>query len=118
GWQATNVRQERFTGAGWCFEPQVDPSLVSPVLALDASQNRAIAVRMSTCAPQQRAQLFYAGPDGALREQHAVSWPLTGDGRLQTYTIALTGAPAWAGTIVRLRFNPIALGAGSTTCVE
>jgi hypothetical protein len=115
------VRHERFSDAGWCFDPQQDPTLTSPLLALPASQIRAIAVRVSTWAPHQQAQLFYAGPGEELREQRAVAWPLVGDGAPRTYTLALAGAAGWRGTIARLRLDPVALGdgtAGSATCVE
>ncbi len=121
GWQATHIYEEHFTQGGWCFTPQVDPTLMSPVLSLPAAQVRAIRVRMSTQTQHQHAQLFYTGLDGALREQYAVSWPLVGDGQPRTYTTVLAGAPAWQGTITRLRLDPIASGddsPGSTTCVE
>lgn len=119
GWQATNVGRERFTAEGWCFDPQVDPRLTSPVLSLPAAQ--AITVRMRTSAPNERAQLFYAGPDGRMDEAHSVSWALAGDGAPHDYTVTLGGAPGWGGPITRLRLDPVTRGDGATggaTCVE
>lgn len=121
GWQADNAERERFTAEGWCFDPQVDPRLTSPVLSLPAARVRAITLRMQTSARNERAQLFYAGPDGRMDEAHSVSWALAGDGAPHDYTVMLDGAPGWEGAITRLRLDPITRGdgaPGSGTCVE
>jgi 4-amino-4-deoxy-L-arabinose transferase-like glycosyltransferase len=120
GWQANNVTNVGFE-AGWCFDPRPDPALISPVIQLDAEVARAVEVTLSTKAQGQTAQLFYAGPDGALSEERSVQWKLDGDGAAHTYRIPLQGTPGWTGTITRLRFDPIAVGNGAAetrTCLQ
>ena len=120
GWQAMNLLSSSFDEA-WCFDPQPDPILVSPLLRLDAGSVRAVEVTLSTTAADQRAQLFFAREDGVLSDERSVQWTLEGDGAPHTYPIPLDGAPGWEGTITRLRLDPIAVGDGtpaSRTCVH
>jgi len=120
GWQAANVANSSFAEA-WCFDPQPDPMLLSPLLRLDARSARAVEITLSTAAQGQTAQLFYAGQDGGLSDERSVQWAVEGDGAPHTYTIPLEGAPGWGGTISRLRLDPIAVGDGTSatrTCVH
>ncbi|WP_029215354.1 protein O-mannosyl-transferase family [Kallotenue papyrolyticum] len=120
GWQAANVTAQSFE-AGWCFDPQVDPALVGPRLALAAERARALEITLRTRAQGQTAQFFWAGPDDRFSEARSVSWPLIGDGRAHVYRIALADVPGWQGTITRLRLDPLAVGDGTAatrTCIE
>jgi hypothetical protein len=120
GWQPYNVSHESFDG-GWCFDPAVDPALVSPRLNLDAGQFRAVEVTIRTGASGETAQLFWAGADESMSDEQSVVWPLADDGVSHTYTIPLADESAWRGTITRLRLDPIAVGDGTEatrTCVE
>jgi 4-amino-4-deoxy-L-arabinose transferase-like glycosyltransferase len=120
GWQPFNVERESFDGS-WCFDPAVDPALVSPRLNLDATRIRAVEVTLRTAAAGESAQLFWAGPDESMSDEQSVVWPIEGDGMSHSYTIPLAGESGWSGTITRLRLDPIAIGDGTDatrTCVE
>ena len=119
GWQAANMTDSGFEN-GWCFVPEVDPALVSPLLNLDAAAFRAVALTMRTNAQGQQGQLFFAGPDGGMSDERSVWWELQSGGSLQTHTIPLESIPGWQGTITRLRLDPIEVGDSSAamqTCV-
>ncbi|MBV9790818.1 MAG: glycosyltransferase family 39 protein [Chloroflexi bacterium] len=120
GWQAANIEAEQLNG-GWCFNPQPDPALVSPLLNLDAGSFRAVEVTMRTSAQNQQAQLFFAGADGAMSDQRSVIWDVIGDGAVHVYTVPLAETNGWQGQIERLRLDPISVGDGSDgsrTCIE
>ncbi|MCS6842355.1 MAG: glycosyltransferase family 39 protein [Roseiflexus sp.] len=117
GWQAFNVANERLND-GWRFQPGVDPALVSPLLNLDARRVTAIEIRMANDTRARDAQLFYAGPDGALTEQYSVRWELADTAEAVTYTIDLRKAPGWNGIITRLRIDPVGVGDGGEIRVE
>lgn len=121
GWQAANLGDERFDAQnGWCFTPQSDPALVGPRVELDATAFRTLEVTMRTSAPNEQAQLFFAGPDDALSDERSVRWTLEGDGVARTYSVPLAGTPGWSGLITRLRLDPISVGDGTAateTCV-
>lgn len=120
GWQATNIDAQQFAN-GWCFNPQIDPMLVSPRLSIAAGDFRAIEVRMRSTAQNAEAQLFFADQNGAMADERSVRWTLTNDGTAQTYTLPLSDTPGWSGAITGLRLDPVALGDGtdaSRTCVE
>jgi hypothetical protein len=120
GWRAANVQDSRFE-SGWCFNPQTDPALVSPLLNLPAADVRALEITMRTAAQNEQAQLFFAGPDGAMSDQRSARWSLESDGQSHTYTVSLAELPGWQGSIQRLRLDPVSLGDGTDatrTCVE
>ena len=76
GWQAANVQQELFA-QGWHFVPGSDPALTSPLLEIDAADFAAIEIRMANGTAAHDAQLFFAGPDGAISEARSARWTLT-----------------------------------------
>ena len=120
GWEAANVVDPRFED-GWCFNPQPDPILLSPLLQLPAGDIEAVEVTLATRAVGQTAQLFYGGPDGTLSDERSVQWAIDGDGDFHTYTIPLQGRIGWQGAISRLRLDPVAVGDGtdaSRTCIR
>jgi hypothetical protein len=120
GWQAANVQDARFEN-GWCFNPQVDPALVGPLINLDAANVRTLEITMRTTAQNEQAQLFFAGPDGIMSDQRSARWSLEADGQAHTYTVSLRDVPGWQGSIQRLRLDPVSLGDGTDatrTCVE
>ena len=120
GWEASNVQAPTFDN-GWCFNPAADPVLLSPRLDVDGTWFRAVEVRMRTTAPNQQAQLFFAGTDGAMADEHSVRWELVADGTTQTYVVPLADVPGWISWITRLRLDPIAVGDSTDatrTCVE
>lgn len=117
GWQAFNVADER-VDSGWAFQPGIDPALVSPLVSLDAQQVTAIEIRMANGTRARDAQLFYAGADGALTEDHSVRWELAETAEAVTYTIDLREAPGWRGVITRLRIDPVGVGDGGAMRIE
>lgn len=119
GWQAANIESAQFDGS-WCFNPQPDPALVSPLLNLDAGSFSAVEITMRTNAQNQQAQLFFAGADGAMSDQRSVIWDVIGDGAAHLYTVPLAETSGWQGQIERLRLDPISVGDGtdgSRTCI-
>jgi len=121
GWQSANIDGVAFeTASGWCFNPQSDPALISPLLGLDAAGYGAVEVTLRTTAPGE-AQLFFAAPDGAMSDERSVRWLPEADGRSHSYLLPLADVPGWQGAIGRLRLDPVPLGDGSATtrtCVE
>ncbi len=117
GWRGANIAMQRFDG-GWRFIPQVDPWLSSPLLNLDTRRVAAIEIRMAHTVQARDAQLFYAGTDGAITEEHSVRWELAATTETVTYTIDLRNAPGWSGTVTRLRIDPIGTGDGGEIRVE
>ncbi len=117
GWQAFNVAGEHLNG-GWHFQPGVDPALVSPLLSLNAHEVIAIEIRMANGTRARDAQLFYAGANGVLTEEHSVRWQLADTAEAATYTIDLRQAPGWNGIITRLRIDPVGIGDGGEMRLE
>jgi hypothetical protein len=117
GWQATNVQQELFA-QGWHFVPGSDPALTSPLLDIDAARFTAIEIRMANGTAANDAQLFFAGPDGAISESRSVRWTLKPGSAATTYRIELAELPAWQGRITRLRLDPIGVGDGGQMRLE
>jgi hypothetical protein len=117
GWQAANVQQELFA-QGWHFVPGSDPALTSPLLDIDAAGFTAIEIRMANGTAAQDAQLFFAGPDGAISEARSVRWTLKLGSAAATYRIELAKLPAWQGRITRLRLDPVGVGDGGQIRLE
>ncbi|HEX5692110.1 MAG TPA: hypothetical protein VFX76_18975, partial [Roseiflexaceae bacterium] len=117
GWQGKNIGAEQFAES-WRFVPSSDPSLASPLLNLDAQRYRALEIRLAHTTQARDAQLFFAGPDGAIDEAHSVRWTLEPTTQMTTYRIEVAENPAWNGTITRLRLDPIGVGDGGEVRVE
>jgi hypothetical protein len=117
GWRATNVASEHFD-RGWRFVPGADPSLTSPLLDLVAGRYVAIEIRLANTTRAHDAQLFFAGSDGRIDEGRSVRWSLRPTSEAQTYRIDLAGQPGWAGTITRLRLDPVGVGDGGEIRME
>jgi hypothetical protein len=117
GWQATNIANAYFDG-GWRFVPGADPSLTSPALELDARRYVAIEIHLANATNTRDAQLFFAGSNGLVDEQHSVHWTLRPTSEADTYRIDLAGQPGWTGTITRLRIDPVGVGDGGEIRVE
>jgi hypothetical protein len=64
------------------------------------------------------AQLFFAGPDGAIAEQRSAHWTLDPGTAATTYRIELADLPSWQGRITRLRLDPVGVGDGGQMRVE
>jgi Dolichyl-phosphate-mannose-protein mannosyltransferase len=117
GWQATDVSNEHFA-AGWRFVPGIDPVLTSPLLALDARRYVAIEIRLANATQARDAQLFFSGPDGLIDEERSVRWTLRPTSDAETYRVELAGQFGWAGTITRLRLDPVGAGDGGEMRLE
>jgi len=117
GWRAANVQQELFA-QGWHFVPGSDPSLTSPLFEIDAERFVAIEIRMANGTAARDAQLFFAGPDGAIGEQRSARWTLQPGTAAATYRIDLAGLPGWQGRMTRLRLDPVGVGDGGQMRVE
>jgi hypothetical protein len=117
GWQAQNVQQELFA-QGWHFVPGSDPALTSPLLEIDAASFTAIEIRMANGTAAHDAQMFFAGPDGAISEAQSVSWTLKSGPAAATYRIELDKLPGWQGRITQLRLDPVGVGDGGQMRLE
>ncbi|GAB4200493.1 MAG: glycosyltransferase family 39 protein [Roseiflexaceae bacterium] len=117
GWRGANLDEQRFD-AGWRFVPASDPWLLSPLLDIDAASYQAIEIRIASSTRARDAQLFFAGPDGALDEARSLRWTLAEGDAPMTYRLELRGAPGWQGWIGRLRLDPVGVGDGNTMRVE
>lgn len=117
GWQAANVQQELFA-QGWHFVPGSDPSLTSPLFEIDAGRFVAIEIRMANGTTARDAQIFFAGPDGAIGEERSARWTLQPGTAAVTYRIDLAESPGWSGRITRLRLDPVGVGDGGQMRVE
>jgi hypothetical protein len=117
GWQAANVQQELFA-QGWHFVPGSDPTLTSPLLNIDAARFVAIEIRMANGTDAHDAQLFFAGPNGAIDEARSVRWTLKPGSLAVTYRIELAGLPSWHGQVTRLRLDPVGVGDGGQMRLE
>jgi hypothetical protein len=116
GWQAANVEQQLFA-QGWHFVPGSDPSLTSPLFDIEADRYVAIEIRLANGTAAHDAQLFFAGPDGAIDEQRSARWNLQ-PGTAATYRIDLASLPGWRGRITRLRLDPVGVGDGGQMRLE
>jgi hypothetical protein len=117
GWRAQHVGREQFDG-GWHFVPGSDPVLTSPLLQLDARRYQAIEIRIANGTHARDAQLFFAGPGGAVDEARSARWTLEPTAEPTTYRVELNGRPGWDGTITRLRLDPVGVGDGGEMQVE
>jgi len=116
GWQAEQVRDVRIR-QGWHFVPDSDPSLTSPLLNIDADKYQAVEVYLANGTTAHDAQLFFAGPDGAIGEERSVRWELKPSSDFEMYRVELAGRPGWQGPITRLRFDPVGVGDGGEMIV-
>ena len=64
------------------------------------------------------AQLFFAGPDGAISEARSARWTLQLGPAAATYRIELDKLPGWQGRITRLRIDPVGVGDGGQMRLE
>jgi hypothetical protein len=64
------------------------------------------------------AQVFFAGPDGAIGEDRTARWMLEPGTAAVTYRIDLAGLTGWRGRITRLRLDPVGVGDGGQVRVE
>ncbi|HEU4328507.1 MAG TPA: glycosyltransferase family 39 protein [Roseiflexaceae bacterium] len=117
GWRAANLASQRFED-GWRAVPASDPSLLSPLLDIDADGYQAIEIRMASASGARDAQLFFASPDGALDEARSLRWSLAETDAPTTYRLELRDAPGWQGRIARLRIDPVGVGDGGALLVE
>lgn len=117
GWQATNIRAERFASA-WEFLPQVDPRLVSPPLQIRTERYVAVEVRMAATTEARDAQLFFVDEEGNIAEARSVRWTLQPGSEVRTYRVDLRGRPGWSGIVSGLRLDPVGVGDGGWVWVE
>jgi len=116
GWQAAHVSEEQIR-QGWRFVPGSDPSLTSPLFNIDAGGYQAIEMYLANGTKSHDAQLFFAGPDGAISEEHSVRWDLKPGSDFELYRVELVGRPGWQGRITQLRFDPVGVGDGGEMIV-
>ncbi len=118
GWLALNVRDVRWQG-GWQFVPASDPALLGPLVEIDTRRYQTLEVTLANGTSATEAQLFFVGPDDAVSETNSVRFAIAPQSPQTTYTVPLTDAPGWEGTIYRLRLDPVAVGdGGAITLVQ
>jgi hypothetical protein len=86
-----------------------DPTLVSPVVGKSAASLKRVVVKLGNYTSSTRAQLFFqtlASPYWSETKSKTVT--IAPDRDFTVYTFDMANVPQWAGTITRLRLDPIA----------
>ncbi|HSV73258.1 MAG TPA: glycoside hydrolase family 99-like domain-containing protein [Chthonomonadales bacterium] len=105
----TNVRAE---GGAWSGESSgVDPAILSPPLALRASECAAVEVRMrlTPLVPlpvEDHARLFWSTATAPVNEAQSVSAPVRLDGEWRTVRFTPNVSPRFRGAVTGFRFDP------------
>jgi hypothetical protein len=84
-----------------------DAYLVSPTLGLSTDLYRKIEVRMRSAADGNGQFFFTATDSPEISEEHSAVFPVRASTDFQTYTVDMSGNPAWRRYIGTLRFDPI-----------
>lgn len=120
GWQAVNIRDERFVG-GWEFLPGVDPRLISPPIAVDLSRYEAVEMGIQATAAttvSEKIELFALDERGQVDLNHAIQRTLKRGSSTETYRIGIAGREGWSGKATGFRLDPIGEGDGGRVRVE
>ena len=106
GFSATEL-----TGSSWNLNPTQNPFLLSPVLALPASEHDGIEVRMANHAADTAGKVYFTtAASSSFDEAKSVSFSTINDGTPRDYLITMRVNPLWAGTITRIRLVPVGEG--------
>ncbi|HNT36661.1 MAG TPA: hypothetical protein PKH07_16865, partial [bacterium] len=85
-------------------------------LNLDASTRQWVIIRMKVSAGTY-ADLFYKAPAEGFSAAKRRRFDLTGNTDFATYTLDMSNAPGWSGTIDRLRLDPTVVS-GATVEID
>ena len=125
GWTAGNLGDPDAgpRGGVWTLvAADPDPVLQSPALGLPASEYRAVEVTLANDgnpAASARMQLFWStAAEPAFSEARSLWLDVSNDGSWSTYRFDVSAAAGWAGTINRVRIDPIMYGDGHTVRVD
>jgi hypothetical protein len=121
GWTGINIAGDTVSERGWCFAPGADPNLYSPPVRIDADTIPALEVTIRS--PEAgKAQLFFR-KDVRLpySEEQSLSFDIAAGE--STYRLDTADLPAWQGTVVGLRLDPIESGSvapnvDNTVCIR
>ncbi len=88
-----------------------DPQITSPWTFVPCSEVSVLRIRMRVTptgpAAERTGQVFWDTADRAMSEKSSASFRVQADGTWRTYDIPLTASPRWAGTLQRLRIDPV-----------
>ncbi|HNT36991.1 MAG TPA: hypothetical protein PKH07_18520, partial [bacterium] len=85
-----------------------DPAIASRSgLAIDAATRQWVIIRMKVSSGTY-ADLFYRAPSEVFSAAKRKRFDVTSNTEFVTYTLDMSGAPGWTGTIDRLRLDPTA----------
>ena len=84
-----------------------DPYMASPALAMDAQSFPIIQIRMSVSSGSTAQVFFITDADTEYDEAKSQRFSITGHRQFHIYTIDMSTAPGWTGTITQLRLDPV-----------
>jgi hypothetical protein len=96
-----------FSGCWSLTLDQSGPKILMPPSLWDAQDVPRINITGAFRTADDRAELFFAGPDGLFSGDRRVTVPIVPDGAVHTYEVDLSAHPLYTGIITRLRFDPI-----------
>lgn len=84
-----------------------DPKLLGPDGWWDAAAVPELTVIAAYETQNDQASLFFAGEDGVFSGEKRIAFTVIADGTVRNYTVDLAAHPLYAGTITRLRLDPL-----------
>lgn len=113
GWHYLNAHDQGWPIAG-AVEVQLDkedPQLISPFSFWRAEDAPLVVIECAFKTKQQTATVFWQRHgETAPGAKDAIDFPIKADGEFHRYEVPLASAPTYQGGIVRLRFDPVAVG--------
>lgn len=103
----------------WVLQVLNDPQLISPPLGWSASLGSVVEVELASQAADTTAQVFFATADsGSFSERNQLTQQISSSGAYGVYRFDFSSNPGWAGTITRLRLDPVATGGGAAVGIR
>lgn len=108
GWTLVNGSHEGFDGRAWKFEPGIDPQVVSPAMAVDASKYNAVEVVMDSTASNHAGRIYFTTQASPTYTQtRSVGYTLVPNGDYRAYFVYMGANSEWQGIITGLRVDPV-----------
>ena len=98
-------------GTAWVLNPNQDPYVLSPILALPAADNMGLEIRMAHIAQSTLAKVYFTtATSPGFDEAKSVPFATSNDGLYHEYYVDMKAHPHWLGTITRLQVHPVEEG--------
>jgi WD40 repeat protein len=109
GWRAWNQVSFLYVNQGSLngMSTGNDPSIGSPVFAIDAKSNPIINIRMNVSAGDSAQLFFITSSDKNYDETKSLRFTVSGDSNFHTYVLDMSTISGWKGTITQIRLDPI-----------